>query len=270
MRSAWLVCLVLAACGNDSAPRKAAELSVEQALAREDTSLEAHADEPGSTAFMFVYRRPGTASVVVPAGTLLRARDPHVQLQMLAADVRFAVTGGSLPQIASDKAETYCVQRFYDLPAPRVPLTIHVDVVGGGGGFELNAVRRLVQCFAEKHAHVPFEVRQLAVWMVSEEFLDLTREEVIDKFRQAKGSDIHRRATELLSSQGREILRERWPGLTEDELQAHLQRYRAKHLPAFVEKLIQNEIDRDWEQARPLLDACGHDTSTSRFYASGS
>jgi hypothetical protein len=109
---------------------------------------------------------PGT--VVIPVGTVFASSDPGTQTMIAARTVRVYVGTPNQPQ--SVNLEVYCINRLLDAPTLSSSYTIVT------GGEELDPVRRLAAFLENNNAD--HYIRQLAIWLISENHLDLTTEQM--------------------------------------------------------------------------------------------
>jgi hydroxymethylpyrimidine pyrophosphatase-like HAD family hydrolase len=107
-------------------------------------------------------------TVVIPAGTVFASGDSGTQTMISARTVRVYI--GTADQTQSAKLEVYCINRLLDAPTSSSSYTVTE------GGEELNPVRRLA-AFLEKSSAAHY-TRQLAIWLVSENHLDLTADQM--------------------------------------------------------------------------------------------
>jgi hypothetical protein len=200
-------------------------------------------------------QHPGT--IIIPAGTVFGSRDAGTQNMMAATTVRVVFAGQpgqtfDSPQVQSLDIEVYCINRMLDAPTP----SSSYEVVSGGG--ELDPVRRLAACL--EHEDADHYSRQLAIWMTSDDFLQMSEDEVRQK--------LHGHAEDLLNSdRGAALLREKFPSLSDDEIQ------QIRQTPEFRQvvmeaagKEVDQEIDAYKSKARDLLEHCHFDLSTARFF----
>src|SRR5947209_1752504 len=199
--------------------------------------------------------RPGT--IVIPVGTVFASGSADTQTMISAATVRvvFAGTGTyALPQIQSIDLEVYCINRFLDAP------TAQSSFVVTRGGRELDPVRRLAACLEGKSDD--HYARQLAIWMTSDHFIEMTDDQVREKLLN--------HAVDLMTSdQGIKELSRAIPNLSEDQLRE------IRDTPEFrkvvvdaAAKEIEKEVDAYKTKARGLLEQCNFDLSTSKFFQS--
>lgn len=109
---------------------------------------------------------PGT--VVIPVGTIFATGDPGTQTMISARTVRVVVSTADQPQ--SINLEVYCINRLLDAPTTSSSYTV-IE-----GGEELDPLRRLA-AFLE-NSSADHYTRQLAIWLMSENHLNLTIEQM--------------------------------------------------------------------------------------------
>jgi hypothetical protein len=202
--------------------------------------------------------QPGT--VVISAGQVFASGSSGTQTMIAAVTTRVVFDGNpgetfQTPQVQDFDVEVYCINRMLDAPTPASEYTI----VRGGG--ELDPVRRLAACLEEKQAD--HHSRQLAIWLTSDHFLDMTEDDVHNVLHQ------HNRDL-LTSDKGIEELHKAMPDIPEEQLR------QIRDMPEFaklVEEAANKEVDEEIEEyktkARPLLEQCGVDPTQSKFFGGG-
>ncbi|HET8892068.1 MAG TPA: hypothetical protein VFQ41_24435 [Candidatus Angelobacter sp.] len=199
--------------------------------------------------------RPGT--IVIPVGTVFSSNAADTQTMIAAESVQLMFAGTqayAAPQIQTIDIEVYCINRFLEAPN-----TDSSFVVVRGGG-ELDPVWRLAACL-EKEGGDHYS-RQLAIWMTSDNFINMTDGEVREKLRS--------HAMDLLTSdEGIKQLAKAIPDVSEEQLRE------IRDTPEFrnivsdaAAKEVEKEIDAYKTKARGLLEKCGADLSASKFFAS--
>jgi len=195
-------------------------------------------------------------SIEIPVGTVFTADDSGTQTMMTARTVHIDFSGDpdqaySVPQTQSINLEVYCTNRMLAAPTPSSSFTIQ------RGGGELDPVRRLAACMENNHAD--HYTRQLAIWMSSERFLDLSEEEVRAK--------LHDHNMEMITSGTglNEIARR--VGIPPAQIQELLNDPDARRvIEEQVDKEAREEVSSYRVKTRPLLEQCNINTTNYRFF----
>ena len=196
-------------------------------------------------------------AIVIPAGIVFSSGETGTQTMMAAKTVTVVFPGSpeetyGTPQIQNLDIEVYCINRMLDAPTAQSTFTAVT------GGRELDPVRRLVACMASKEAD--HYSRQLATWVTSDHFVDMTEDDVREKLRD------HSR--ELINSEkGLEVLRQVMPEMSEEQLREIRENPESKRiLLEAASKQVDEEVDGYKTKARALLEQCGFDVSISKFF----
>lgn len=198
---------------------------------------------------------PGT--IVIPVGTVFSSNAADTQTMIAATTIRVVFSGTQtypVPQVQTVDLEVYCINRFLEAPTADSSFA----VVRGGG--ELDPVRRLAACL-EKEGGDHYS-RQLAIWMTSDNFINMTEDDVREKLKD--------HALELMTSdEGIRELAKAIPDLSEEQLRE------IRDTPEFrnivseaAAKEVEKEIDAYKTKARALLEQCNFDLSTAKFFQS--
>lgn len=197
---------------------------------------------------------PGT--IVIPVGTVFASGSSGTQTMISAQAVQVVFPGVetyTTPQVQSLDVEVYCINRMLDAPTGNSVFT----VVRGGG--ELDPVRRLAACLESNGAD--HYSRQLAIWMTSDHFIDMTEQDVrqtlkdhfMEQLTSDKGIDELAKATGVPAEQLQQIRNN--PEFLDTVSQA-------------ASKEVDDEISLYKTKARDLLAQCDFDLSTSKFFQS--
>jgi len=198
---------------------------------------------------------PGT--IVIPVGTVFSSNAADTQTMIAATTIQVVFPGTQpypVPQIQTVDVEVYCINRFLEAPTGNSSFV----VVRGGG--ELDPVRRLAACL-EREGGDHYS-RQLAIWMTSDNFINMTEDDVREKLKD--------HALELMTSnEGIRELAKAIPDLSEEQLRE------IRDTPEFrnivseaATKEVEKEIDAYKTKARDLLSRCNFDFSGSKFFQS--
>src|SRR5205823_1568391 len=115
------------------------------------------------------------ATIVIPAGTVFASKNGGTQNMIAAKTVTVVFPGPanqqfSVQQVQTLDLEVYCINRLLEAP------TVDSSYIVVSGGGELDPVRRLSDCLQNQDAD--HYSRQLAIWMTSDHFIDMTEDEV--------------------------------------------------------------------------------------------
>ena len=202
--------------------------------------------------------RPGR--IIIPVGTLFQSENNGTQTMMAAHASVLTFAGDPsqpflTPKTQTIEVEVYCINRFLDAP------TSSSEFMVTSGGGELDPVRRLAECL-DRHPETPHEARQLAIWVTSDNFINLTDAEVRAKMRahaddmiknpHSQFWDSFRKDNPLSDEQVQEIIN--------DPKQVEVVRE-----SAYEE--VEEEISEYKSIAGPLLEKCGFNVSTAKFFS---
>jgi hypothetical protein len=197
--------------------------------------------------------------ITIPVGTVFRSENNGTQT-MMAAHAKVLTFAGDTsqpfltPKTQTIEVEVYCTNRFLNAPTSSSEFTVTND------GDELDPVRRLAECL-DTHPEAPHEARQLAIWVTSDNFINLTDAEVRAKMR-AHADDIIKDP----NSQVWDSIRKE-QHLTDEAVQEIIND--PKQLEVVRESAYE-EVDEEISDyksiAGPLLEKCGFNTATSKFF----
>jgi hypothetical protein len=193
--------------------------------------------------------------VVIPTGTLFVSGAGDTQNMITARTAVVPCPDSPTPTEKTVKIEVYCINRLKDAPTGASSFTISRLE-------DTDPLRKLDECLEKLKAD--HEVRQGAVWLVSEHYLDMTRAEVVEKLKDYYQEHLRQDLQEDKARVVRE-LREKHPELadqSDDALLSALQ----NSSEAVATKLAEAEVKDYKEQAGPLLEACGFENSNSKFF----
>lgn len=161
----------------------------------------------------------------------------------------------NVAQSVAQNVPSYCINRWREVPDTEA----HFSVAELE---ESNPLRKLVACLDQNPAE--HGMKQLAVWMLSDHLLDLTPQELADKFFAE--SDAHAVQT---PAEFAESLKKNRPDISENDLEEirsmppeQFQQARVQLLRAQAEKEVKSYL----EITRPLLEGCGVEVSGSAFF----
>jgi hypothetical protein len=158
-------------------------------------------------------------------------------------------------QSATQEVPSYCINRWRSVP----DTDAHFDVS------ELeatNPLRKLVACLDQNSAK--HRAKQMAIWILSDHLMDLTPQELADKFFAEGDAHAVQSASEFADA-----LKKAEPDTPEDKLEEirnipaeEFQQERTKYLRAHAE----DEVKSYLEVTRPLLEGCGFSVSSSALF----
>lgn len=202
-------------------------------------------------------------TIVLPAGTRFNSNNAGTQNMMAAATVTFAFSNATpqAPQIITQPVPVYCLNRFLDVPTSAVSFSVSYTE-------ETDPLRLLAECLESKNAE--HEVKQLAVWMVSDSLMELSREDVAAKFlddmeknwRETWSSG--ERAAEEIEIQDPDAdpeFLERVRQMTPEDLEEL-----AGLIRPTLRSRAEAQVRRYVDQTTGLLESCGYDLTTKRFF----
>jgi hypothetical protein len=173
----------------------------------------------------------------------------------MRAGLRNVIIRSSIPQSVTQNVPSYCINRWREVPESDSHFSVsQLD--------QNNPLRKLVACLDE--SPVEHGTKQLAVWMISDHLLDLTPQELSDKFFAESDTHAVQTATEFADA-----IKKRRPDISEDKLEQirnippeQFQQIRTELLKAQAA----DEVKSYREVTRPLLEGCGIDVSNSAFF----
>jgi len=240
-----------------SKPAVPSTQTLAEAQQNESVSIAVHGIDVQSMHVEVTSSHPGT--ITIPVGTVFGSSSAGTQNMMAAETVQltFAGTLGidyPSPQTQSLDLEVYCINRMLEAPTDQSGFMVS----GGGSVGERDPVRRLAACLEGKESD--HYARQLAIWMTSDHFVDMTEDQVLGALRD--------HAEELLTSdKTASDLRRMYPNLTEAQIQE------IRNSPEFRKIVMQaasDEIDKEINlyktKARALLEQCGFDVANAKFF----
>lgn len=197
--------------------------------------------------------------IFIPVGSVFQSESAGTQTMMSAKAAVLTFAGDPSeaffsPQTQTIDLEVYCINRFLDAPTPSSEFTVI------SGGAELDPVRRLAECL-DHHPEAPHGARQLAIWVSSDNFINLTDAEVRAKMRAHVDETITDPNSQAWASARDE------KHLTEEQVReiiADPNQLETVRASAYEE--VETEISDYKTIAGPLLEKCGFDITTSKFF----
>jgi len=205
----------------------------------------------------------GAMALSVPAGTILNNANPAEQRLLTARSV--AVELDDETPSVSVELEVYCLDHFALTPSPSSTLSF---ASADSETEETEPVRVLAQCMEKSSAS--YEARKLAVWLVADGHLDIDRIAAGERLSQSYREQI-REELETRMDAVPEELRKRVPGISQDQIDNALARFRSGYgLENEISRKAREQADRDIqafsEQARIALDGCVDNVGERAFF----
>lgn len=198
---------------------------------------------------------PFVTTIVIPTGTLFVSGAGSTQNMMSARSQEVSCSESDVGKIQTVEVEVYCMNHFKDAPTGASTFTV-------SSVEETDPIRKLVNCLEQIEAD--HNTRQGAVWLVSENYLDMTRVEVVEKLANHYAETLQKKLDQNPAALIRE-LRETHPenaDQTDEEILAALKNNNV----AVARVLAERQVKRYQEEAGPLLDECDFDTATKKFF----
>lgn len=157
----------------------------------------------------------------------------------------------------------YCINRWRDVPNSQSRFSV-------SDANRESPVGKLVSCLEDDPA--PHEAKQAAVWMISDNLINLTPQQLEDKFVEERKSKFHPSAAELA-----DMMQKADPTLSDTEIDkirqmspAELEEAWSELLPLvlpIMRKQAAQEVQTYKDVAGPLLQSCGFDLPDSAFFS---
>lgn len=201
-------------------------------------------------------------TIVLPVATLFISSAGGTQNMMSAETVRFVFTTASpgSPQTITQLVPAYCINRFREVPTSDSEFTVSYSE-------ETNPVRKLAACLEHKAGSK--RAKQLAIWMVSDDLLALTPDELEQRFIEETESKVRHDVT---GTKLAAVIKEESPE-TPDEVLDAIKGMSTEELQPYLDRLIaglrgrsKTQVQEYRDETPRLLRACGYDLSKSRFY----
>lgn len=232
----------------------------------------------------------GGGTIVLPAGTLFTAGSTATQNMILADTAAiswFAPSNpirGDSPQAIVRNLSSYCINRWREVPGADASFQVTYSA-------QNDPLGKLAKCL-ERDAHSDHRAKQVAIWLVSDNLLEMTEAELAERlrkeirdhnswslrfFQEAIRPDYPDASDEELTRLIQEAFRSQ-PNLTPVgvlEVVSHLPEEEAKErLDKFSDTDIERWIAEDAEggvqefvkDGGPLLQGCGYDISSYALF----
>src|ERR1051326_4271361 len=122
---------------------------------------------------------------VIPIGTLFESSDQKTQNMITAHNVTISFPGGDTPQVQNISVEAFCINLFKTEPIenPSIPLFNNdLKIISNGTveyGDDIFNLNKCLEQMPDSH-----QIKNLAIWMISDKLIDLSREDVASKLSQ--------------------------------------------------------------------------------------
>jgi hypothetical protein len=251
-----------------------------EAVSRGLVTIQAYGNNLQTVTVRVTLTSPAGASIVVPVGTLFASASAGKQNMMAATSLRFIfapVPAGdsraSLPERLNPigtahavyrtaqrprtmerQVPAYCINRWRDIPGSDSRLAVSFPDAS-------ERLPRLVSCLeTQPGGH---RAKQLAVWMISDGLIDLTRSQLEERLYAEGAKNAPQTGAELA-----ELLKQIDPSVSEELLRQTRSLPRAEVARVLATRLredAQKDLAR-YAATEPLLRGCGYDVSGSAFF----
>ena len=243
---------------------------------------------------------PAGASIIVPAGTRFESSAAGTQSMISAVSLRFAFapapqddgrlssfqpgrrileflergnpvgaayaagrepvrtamfSPSSGPRTFSGTVPAFCINRWREVPGAQSQLAVTFPG-------EQDPLYKLASCLEASPAK--HRLKQSAVWMISDNLIDLSVEQLEGRIFE----EIKSKAQRATGAELADFLKEMNPAVDEDSLRQirNLPRDQVDQLSSMIQRKIAQEEARQYAEAGPLLQECGYDVSNSPFF----
>jgi hypothetical protein len=264
-----------------------------QAMQTGFASIQAYGNNLQTVTVRVTVSTPGSAYIIVPVGTVFASSSAGTQNMMAAGSFHFSFapvpasdSRSSLlerlspvrqahamyrpsanPRWIEGEVKAYCINRWREVPASDTRLTVTFPDPS-------DRLPRLVACLEDQSA-AEHGLRQFAVWMVSDNLLDMTPQQLEERIYQEIAAKLPARAQRLSGADLAAFLKRVNPSVGEDVLAAFRNlsgEELAKARDAWL-RGRQAEARKAAEENLPvyartetLLRACGIDVTNSAFF----
>lgn len=177
--------------------------------------------------------------------------------------VMFVPPSSPVPRTLVQDVPSYCVNRWQDVPNSESKFSV-------SDADSENPLVKLVSCLEDISAiHID---KQLAVWMISDNLIKLTQQQLEDKFLEEGKSKFHPTAAALA-----DIVKKADPTISDADIEEirrmspeELDEARSQLLPRMLplmRKQAAQQVQNYKDIAGPLLHSCGYDLSGSAFFS---
>jgi len=234
--------------------RVPSKLDVVSAVDRDLVTVEAQGINVGAMKITLTSTR--NMEILIPVGALFMSQSGGTQNMMAAETVRFVFTNArrDFPQSVTQEIRVYCINRFLEAPTEKSLFQVSYTE-------ETNPIRKLAACL-ENHDADHYS-KQIAIWMVSDKFLNMTFEEVVEKmtgYILSHGDPID--ADKLI-----DMIKTQFPELTEGQIRAIINSPEMREMrEESVRKATREMVEEYASKSGPLLETCGYHLKDSKFF----
>ena len=157
----------------------------------------------------------------------------------------------------------YCTRAGRDEGGRRSSLD-YISDQGGVSWEQLEPLHKLADCLAQQTESRTD--RQLAVWMLADDRVQQSYEQVKIDLRNQFRSQAETRLRTEAGGELRDKLRRQFPSLSEDRLRQEIDYYMDHNLEKRVDEEAETQLKEFLERARPLLERCGNKPTEMRFF----
>jgi hypothetical protein len=172
------------------------------------------------------------------------------------AHIRNIASDVNIPQSVTQDVPSYCINRWREVPGSDAHFSVSEPD-------ESNPLRKLAACLDQSSAD--HRDKQLAVWMVSDHLLELTTQELADKFF----AEFKSHAVTPTPAEFADYLKKIKPDTSEEELEA-IRHLTPGQILQVRDEALKRRADEEVQEylkiTRPLLEGCGIDVSSAAIY----
>jgi hypothetical protein len=160
----------------------------------------------------------------------------------------------------TQQVPVYCINRFLDVPTTSSGFSVSYTE-------ETDPIRKLVACMENKTA--THRAKQIAVWMISDNLVDMTKDELVNKFlddtetkwrKHSSGLDLAREYRRNMPDAPEELI-DAIRNLTPEQIKPMMDVMRPT-----LRKGAESQVSEYAEKSASLLADCGYDLSNKRFF----
>jgi hypothetical protein len=170
------------------------------------------------------------------------------------------------PQTLTQDVPAYCINRWRDTPSTDTQFKVSesdgTDPLG-----------KLASCLDRKGDAVEHRDKQVAIWLISDQLLDMTRNELAAKLREENESHdtwlrdaLINRIAQANPNLGEDEIMARIQAMSENEIADLLRNVTAKEKEKLIAQSAQDNVREFTEVGGPLLESCGYTTSGYRLF----
>ena len=240
--------------------------AVAEALATGDVEMEAVAWGSDGSGVNVTLRRPmgrtGSMRVSLEAGTILYTGE-HQRL-IVANTVAFALSEQQ-PE-TTQTVETFCIDEFLSIPPQGVAVSLSPPTGGYVSTEETEPLHKLVTCLASED--LPQSDKQLAVWAVSENLMDKSRDEAIDIISRGLAERMGVERREQLVARKPELM-QKAPNLSSERIDQLIEAELAdgaSELQSAADRKAQEQVANFVDHDKYAMQKCGYPVATLQIF----